>query len=715
MSDLPSHAYWTTRAGDDYERQQQGRRAAGDVTYAQQEQWLKATLGDLARALGRPVRMLDFGCGFGRIARLLHDSPDVVYHGFDLSETMVAPLRHANLAGLEPFDERVRVASTAPEAFPDARFDLILTVSVLIHNPSEVVAEILKQQLSMLDEDGSVIVIENKLVPASMYENDWHGGCWLHAFVDLVPNDVDVRVHMGIVDSHDIYTFRNTKSPEARSLSISEAEGATRVVSRDELRMLGIEKQATQIARQPSETERIAAAGRAHDLEEELSRVRVALARAEQSISRDREMCSRLVVAMRTTLGSRDTAFALEPSDSDDREPTCADASTLESQVDELLERYRALESRLALRASIEASVRAMPAPTPTQRADSARAMEPPPSAPYVFDDERDRIFANEDARFDDVCHVFHQEWFGIRAAAGSLAGHKLAIRAERHLRVGEIASVVSELDRRGVRTVVIHAWSEPMNTLVRALRSATSIKLYLVWHGTTTQWAAADERKFALGALKAARDGLVHGWSAIRRGMESFSGPTTFVPQLLNAPPNVRTALGRSPRRVDQCLALAPSWNDLRKNLSTNLLAAQAVPRIARTYFLATDLELPSWIAPRIERTPYRNQKQMLEFMGTVDIVLNATTIDCHPMVDLEALSVETPTVRGPLFLDALEDHPYVQATVVENVLSTSDIARAIEHVLSIPPHELDAMMRDYRAQMRAISMNRYAEFLKL
>lgn len=379
-----------------------------------------------------------------------------------------------------------------------------------------------------------------------------------------------------------------------------------------------------------------------------------------------------------------------------------------------LVARNEALSHRLSLRSSIEACSRAS-SPTPPASAHLSTASTPssPEEPPYLFDAPRDTGLAHEDPRFRDVCHVFHQEWLGIRSAAGVLPGHKLAIRSDRRLRIRELEQVVRELDRRRVRVVILHAWSDTARELARILRSVTSTKLLVVWHGTTTQWAAPEERRLALDALTAAREGLVHEWRAIRRGMESLVEARRPAPQLLNAPPNVRARVPRSPRRVERCVALAPSWNDLRKNLVTNLLAAQAVPRIERTLYFAGDLELPTWLAPRLERRRHVNPRQTSELMGTVDLVLNATTIDCHPMVDLEALAVGTPAIRGPLFLDALDDHEYARETVVENVLSVADVARAIERVLSLPHDELDGMLVDYRSRLRSISLDRYAEFV--
>lgn len=77
--------YWINRSGDLYADQQKVRREAGNSNYARQEAWLVGFLAERSEQLGRPVRVLDFGVGFGRLARLLPQHAFVDYFGFDIS------------------------------------------------------------------------------------------------------------------------------------------------------------------------------------------------------------------------------------------------------------------------------------------------------------------------------------------------------------------------------------------------------------------------------------------------------------------------------------------------------------------------------------------------------------------------------------------------------------------------------------------------------
>jgi 2-polyprenyl-3-methyl-5-hydroxy-6-metoxy-1,4-benzoquinol methylase len=73
--------YWQSQSGAEYRQQQQWRAAEGNQNYREQEAWIVAHLRRASERLGRPVKVLDFGCGFGRMAHVLAQCPFVEYYG----------------------------------------------------------------------------------------------------------------------------------------------------------------------------------------------------------------------------------------------------------------------------------------------------------------------------------------------------------------------------------------------------------------------------------------------------------------------------------------------------------------------------------------------------------------------------------------------------------------------------------------------------------
>jgi hypothetical protein len=61
---------------------------------------------------------------------------------------------------------------------------------------------------------------------------------------------------------------------------------------------------------------------------------------------------------------------------------------------------------------------------------------------PFIWDAEQDKKYEHNLPEMAHVLHVFHQEWFGIRAAVGSLAGKKLAVSAENTINQADIRKI---------------------------------------------------------------------------------------------------------------------------------------------------------------------------------------------------------------------------------------------------------------------------------
>lgn len=201
-----NHAYWLSKEGLEYRRAHEIRLARGPGSYAAQEKWLKERLAALKAVRRAPLRLLDFGCGYGRIAHLCAEIGGIDYFGFDFSLPMAKPLLdNPPEAYAADVERRVIVGSIDRLNFPPGSFDIVLTVSVLIHNNESDAKAIISNLKTLCKRDGEIILIENVVVSKTTFSNYWHAGCWAHNFLEYFDEKTSVIIDEDMDSSHAVY------------------------------------------------------------------------------------------------------------------------------------------------------------------------------------------------------------------------------------------------------------------------------------------------------------------------------------------------------------------------------------------------------------------------------------------------------------------------------------------------------------------------------
>ncbi|MDR2852463.1 MAG: glycosyltransferase family 2 protein [Burkholderiaceae bacterium] len=336
-------------------------------------------------------------------------------------------------------------------------------------------------------------------------------------------------------------------------------------------------------------------------------------------------------------------------------------------------------------------------------------------SSSYEKNLPRDVRYAWKIPELDGVIHIFHAEWFGIRAAVGSLPGDKIAISANQLLTNKAVVDLYSEITARKCKKIIIHGYSSNMSKIVLYLsRMGMARELYVVIHGNPAQWFNDQERRTAFEVLDLVKSGRVRRVHFMRSGFE-FSVPNIFQPILFNMSPVIEGVGGHSEIKHGKSVVFAPGWADWRKNLYTSVLAASMLDSVDEIWIHADGVEIPNSIKNKIIHHKFLNREQTFDLMKYSTICMNASLVDCHPMVNVEAQSLGKACIRGKLHLDALEDHPYIKLTEADNVISIADIKQTIARVLAVPKDELRALTLDYQANSDIVARNRYLEFLEI
>ena len=674
--------YWTNRPGESYRRQQQQRTTNDNLAYITQQDWLKQFFAELtANHKGKGLRILDYGCGFGRVAAIVDEFGSIEYFGFDISLPMTEEFRAAPPSGLaSTIDERVRIADDLDRAFSrNEKFDIILSISVLIHNPEERARAIIASMFAHLAPGGRVVLIENPHTAVSTFENFWHGGCWCHSYVRYFNGLADVEVIDKFADRHAIYIASRCVDPGHSKFFYHEGLGLPgQVLAIDAVLMRGLDRAVINSASISATVLELSVdtpvlRGQINDLNETLL---VRIKEVEQ-------LTHRLSLKEREVLELHDK-FA---------------------------ERQCMLED--LGRATSEAKARFRRSDRPTED----NALERGGHDLLEWNASSDVKFSHDVDKFAKVLHIFHQEWFGIRAAAGSLPGEKLAVAAEEELLPPIVRSIYDKIANAQFQRIVFHGMSRNAAMLINLLaRRGLSERLYIVIHGAVAQWTHPAERHMAYVALEYLANKQIRKLHFMKSG---FDWPVHGLhkPILFNLSPRLAPndpALAAIPFRRENT-AVAPGWVGLRKNVYTNVVGAALSSNIKEILAYATDLELPSPLSSKLRLQRYEGREATFSLMAISTICLNASLVDCHPMVNIEAQVLGCPCLRGPLFLDALESHEYVKLTTVVNVTSVTEVRDKVNQIIKVPLREREEMTQDYQKLSDILAINRYQEFLEL
>ncbi len=177
---------WWQQTGWGWYSEVRHRRLVDDL-YERQEAFLSDFFRREAercmREERRPLRVLEYGCGFGRHLRYLHRIEGLEVHGCDQSPGMLA-VAGTLLFGRYP-ELKERVVLIEPDArlpYEDGWFDVAYTVSVLLHMPPESVAGRVAELRRVARR---TFHLEPPSTPASYLWHRAHNGCWLHDILGI--------------------------------------------------------------------------------------------------------------------------------------------------------------------------------------------------------------------------------------------------------------------------------------------------------------------------------------------------------------------------------------------------------------------------------------------------------------------------------------------------------------------------------------------------
>lgn len=319
---------------------------------------------------------------------------------------------------------------------------------------------------------------------------------------------------------------------------------------------------------------------------------------------------------------------------------------------------------------------------------------------------------------FEDVLHVAHHEWHGIRSATSAMPGQKLLISADHKLEFDRTLPILNSIESLGIRKVIFQGYSHNADALLLAIKARflTEVECFAVTHVTTTQFENLFEIDMIRTLQMRHRMGTLTRLGSVKPGFGEAIEPF-FRQTIINFAPNIDPAMhvAKSQERSVH-VPLDVNW---RKNMYTNITAAVLCDNVDKV----KTSNYPTGLADiinlnKVHLTGFLRGQRLLDEMGRSAAVLLVTLAECQPMTQLEAFAMGTPAMTLPLGLDEFEGDELMNlcsATASDNPAALSKNVKRLVDAATSESDAIQEMIRAHLEHRSKLARERLADFLGL
>jgi hypothetical protein len=324
----------------------------------------------------------------------------------------------------------------------------------------------------------------------------------------------------------------------------------------------------------------------------------------------------------------------------------------------------------------------------------------PEPSVPTPLT----RSFEDWDVVEGSVVQVCHPRWHGVRSS--TLAFGAPVIEAEDFAPHAE--GLAGALADHGAHTLVVQAWPPGAGALLRAAH-ARGLATRVISHSSMAQHGTdAGEAEAVSEALSLADEGVVGGVGFVKDGLaEAFSAmghPAVYVPNRSPLLPDVAPVdLGDG---LHVGILLDPYW---RKNVTTQIGAAAILGATAHVIAVP---DVPYLYGVDVIEHGVLPWGSYLGLQAGMDVNLNATLSECHPMAPMESYASGVPSLVSATSILFRDDRELRAMTTVAEADNPRDVAGHAARLIE----NRDWAVRRARSWMEAhdaVAAERFAAFV--
>jgi len=272
------------------------------------------------------------------------------------------------------------------------------------------------------------------------------------------------------------------------------------------------------------------------------------------------------------------------------------------------------------------------------------------------------------------VLQVCHPDWRGVRSAA--IAFRDPVLEAS-DLKV--LVTRTENLIAAGVTTVVIQGWP-PNAEMFATAASEAGISVLGVFHSSPAQHGVdGGEAEAVHQMLKLRQSGVMRGVATVKAGLvESFRSLGYEISHVGNRVPELDAVEPATVADgINVGIFLYPMW---RKNVTTQILSAH---QLGWRPFVMSDPKVPYLSRNDLTICGELPRDEFLAIQAAMDVTLNVTLSECHPMMPMESYRLGVPCLASrtsDLFVD---DPELYDLTTVDQPDNPDVIAAAAERLL--------------------------------
>jgi len=272
------------------------------------------------------------------------------------------------------------------------------------------------------------------------------------------------------------------------------------------------------------------------------------------------------------------------------------------------------------------------------------------------------------------VLQVCHPDWRGVRSAALAF-GDPVLESAD----LSQLVELVGDIAAAGASTIVIQGWPPGASPFAEAA-SRAGIDVLTVFHSSPAQHGVdGGEAEAVAEMFQLQTSGVTRGVATVKAGTaEAYRAVGFDVTHLPNRVPevdDVEPAVVSEGTNVG--IFLHPMW---RKNVTTQILAAH---QLGWTPFVMDDPKVPYLSRTDLTILGELPRSEFLAIQAAMDITLNVTFSECHPMMPMESYRLGVPCLMSrtsDLFAD---DPELYEMTSIDRSDDPGAIARAANSLL--------------------------------